>query len=251
MKIIIFEDEQPSGEKLIKHIKKNVANPSIQWLRSIKEGIQLFSIAPQVDLIFSDIELLDGNIFELYNKFTPPCPIIFCTAYDNYLIHAFETNGIAYLLKPYDQKDFDQAWNKFKDLYYHKIESDLFSQLSQLLNTPRKEFKKTLLKKTGSETFLLDIEQIILFRAHGDYSFAFDNHGTRHLIDYAIGTLEKQLDPHLFYRINRSEIVAFKAILKYDKYVKNRLVITLRNQKNVLYTSNSRSNAFKDWIDAH
>ena len=61
------------------------------------------------DLIFSDIELLDGNVFVLYEQFRVTCPVIFTTAYDQFLLPAFRGNGIAYLLKPFEYEQFHEA----------------------------------------------------------------------------------------------------------------------------------------------
>ena len=61
--------------------------------------------------------LLDGNVFQVFDLITPSCPIIFCTAYDHFYTHAFQTNGIAYLLKPYSQTQFEEALRKYERLF--------------------------------------------------------------------------------------------------------------------------------------
>ena len=75
MNILVLEDEQRAGEKLIDFIKIFQPDATIHWERSISDGIQFFEQQPDLDLIFSDIELLDGNVFQLYARITPDCPI--------------------------------------------------------------------------------------------------------------------------------------------------------------------------------
>ena len=76
------------------------------------QGHDWFSENPQPDLIFSDIQLGDGMAFDIFNKIELTCPVIFCTAYDEYAIHAFRNNGIDYLLKPVDEKMLEKSLAK-------------------------------------------------------------------------------------------------------------------------------------------
>ncbi|MFT6335987.1 MAG: DNA-binding LytR/AlgR family response regulator [Halioglobus sp.] len=118
MNILIIEDEQIAGEKLKGYIQKYIhQDVSISWVRSVTEVYELLSNPHSFDMIFSDIELLDGNVFSVYEKVQITCPIIFCTAYDQFVMKAFETNGIAYLLKPYNEEQFLDAWKKYQILF--------------------------------------------------------------------------------------------------------------------------------------
>lgn len=92
MNRLIIEDEQIAGEKLKEYIQKYIdQNVSIFWLRSVSEVFELLSNLHSFDMIFSDIELLDGNVFSVYEKVKVTYPIIFCAAYDQFVIKAFET----------------------------------------------------------------------------------------------------------------------------------------------------------------
>ena len=64
------------------------------------------------DFILSDIQLLDGISFDLFDEIQLEAPIIFCSAHDEYLFKAFNTNGIAYILKPYTKSEFNKAIEK-------------------------------------------------------------------------------------------------------------------------------------------
>ena len=117
MRIVIIEDEKIAYEKLVSFVREVVKPDALSWVRSIQEGRTFFETNQVVDVIFSDIELLDGPVFELFKIVTPACPIVFCTAYDQFYVDAFATNGIAYLLKPYSQEQFVEAWNKYLLLF--------------------------------------------------------------------------------------------------------------------------------------
>ena len=251
MRIYVLEDEQRAGEKLLDLIQKFIPDAQVEWGRSIKDGLTFLRTEPPIDLIFSDIELLDGNVFQLYQEITPACPIIFCTAYNTYYTHAFQTNGIAYLLKPYGEEDFQKAWQKYQHLFKKEAPNfDLQKLLSQLdASKPVKTYKNTFPVKKKEGVFLLKTSKISLFQSQSDFTLAFDTQGKRHILNYTLTELENSLDPELFFRINRSEIIRFERIVSFSSYIKNRLAIQLQQPGMEVYTSNSRSAAFREWLD--
>ncbi len=117
MKVVIIEDEPLVAQDLensLKKIRKDLEVVCI--LGSVLEAVDYFKKHEQPDLVFSDIQLGDGLSFEITKEVDINVPIIFCTAYDEYAIEAFRTNGIAYILKPFDTKSLEKAVSKFEGL---------------------------------------------------------------------------------------------------------------------------------------
>ena len=114
LKIVIIEDEAPARKKLKNYIEKT-REPFeiIKEIETVDETQSFFQTHPDVDLVFSDIELRDGNVFDVYNEIEITAPIIFITAYDSFWMNAFESSGIEYLLKPYSYPRFEKAWLKY------------------------------------------------------------------------------------------------------------------------------------------
>ena len=101
MNVLIIEDEGLAAEKLaneLKGIEKDIN--IVASIKSVEASLLWLKSNETPDLIFSDIQLLDGLSFEIFSDHKPECPIIFTTAYDQYAIQAFEVNSIDYLLKP-------------------------------------------------------------------------------------------------------------------------------------------------------
>jgi len=99
MKILIIEDE-PHNALTLSEIIVQVRPDSIilEILESIEQAVSFFSKQNNApDLIFADIQLADGLCFEIFSRVKIKCPIIFCTAYDQYTLQAFKTNGIEYI----------------------------------------------------------------------------------------------------------------------------------------------------------
>lgn len=250
MKILIFEDEIPAYEKLLDFIHKNLPEAQILgWARSVSEGILFLKKHDNVDLIFSDIELLDGSSFNIFDKVTLTCPIIFCTAYNQYVLQAFQANGIAYLLKPYNESQFKETIDKYQLLFKSNgaLKEKTLSELKEVLTTKTYKQRFTIKRKSGIK--LMNIENIAGFQANGDFSFAYDDKGQKHVVNYALGDIESKVNPAIFFRINRSEIVHIDFIEKIEPYFKNRLSIKLKGREDIIHTSTSKTPGFRLWIE--
>ena len=125
MKILLLEDEKLAAQKVIQLLYDYFEHElEIKWVQSVQQGLKYLKEQGDPNLILSDIELLDGKVFKLYEKYEVQSPIIFTTAYDQYLLEAFQTNGIAYLLKPFEEEDLIKALDKYLKMFKkddHKI----------------------------------------------------------------------------------------------------------------------------------
>ena len=253
IKILIIEDEIPARKKLKRFLDGlDTKTEVVAEIDTVETAIE-FLTKYHVDIIFSDIELLDGNAFEIYNRVTVACPIIFTTAYDQFLMSAFESNGIAYLLKPFSRERFQIAWDKF--LLLRKSTSDKDQQLINLTKLIQKNFVKSSYKRrfsihTHQGIYFLDTENITFFEANEGVIFAFDVSGRKHLLsEPSLKKIEQQLNPLDFFRINRSELVHKQHVEKIERYTKNVLAIKIKAAKNHLKTSQSNTASFREWIE--
>ncbi len=253
IKILIIEDEIPARKKLKRFIEAvEMPHEIIAEIDTVEDGID-FLLKHQVDLIFSDIELLDGNAFEIYQEVKITCPIIFTTAYDQFLMKAFENNGIGYLLKPFSKDRFQKAWDKFILLNKMPIsENQSLSQLTELikhkLNT--KTYKKRFIIHSQKGIYFLEVENIGFFQAQEGVVFAYDFLGKKHMLtETSLKEIEEQLKPIDFFRINRSEIVQKSHIVTIERYNKNSLAVKIKAKDNYLKTSQSNTARFRAWLE--
>jgi len=253
MRILILEDEVLAKNRLTEYINQSLDVSKIDWGRSVEEGLEFIKSQSDYDLIFSDIQLIDGLSFEIFNKVTPKVPIIFCTAFDQYLLKAFQTNGIAYVLKPFDKETFQQAIDKYKMLVSSKNEASLPSSVLQSLISISKDQKRTYksrfsIKKNGGIK-LLNVNEVVCFEANGSFCIAYDQNNKKHLISYSISNVEDSIDPNMFYRTNRSDIVNINFIDKIEGHFKNRLLIKFRGTSKESLTSSTRTADFRTWLE--
>src|SRR5215213_3256211 len=117
MNILIVEDEELAVKKLRKTLEGVEPGAVVAGVTdSIRTTVEWLSMHPQPDLILMDIELADGQSFEIFNLTEVKSPVIFTTSYDEYALKAFKVNSVDYLLKPIQQEELQAALNKFNKL---------------------------------------------------------------------------------------------------------------------------------------
>lgn len=252
MKIIIIEDEILAAEKLTDFIKKYDSKMEIlATLDSIRGCLSWFEKNEMPDLIFSDIELLDGHVFSFFSHKKITCPIIFATAYDEFLMKAFNENGIAYLLKPFDFKQFQQAMGKYEQLKnnFENFDDFLIDKIKTSFSRNENDFKKRFAVKTAKGIFIINVDEIAFIRAEEGLVFCTTKSQKKFTLNYSLNELEQLLNSDVFFRLNRSEIVNVNFIEKLENYFNDRLSVSLKNFEEQLISSASRTSALRRWID--
>jgi DNA-binding LytR/AlgR family response regulator len=248
-KAIIIEDEMPSAHALahtLYEIKNNIQVEAM--LGTVAEAVAWLSQRHSVDIIFSDVQLPDGYSFEIFRKVEVTAPVIFTTAYNEYMMTAFEHNGIDYLLKPVEKQDLIQAMNKYETLEKHfKTSQPVLHRFAREHDMPR---KNRLVVKKGLVHISLRIEEIVLFYTEHKIVFAVDTAGNKFMVDSTLAELETSLDGSLFFRANRQYIINLNfihAFKTFDK-VKMLLELSVPHFAHTIIISQENCAPFKEWI---
>ena len=254
MKIAIIEDETPA----LNRIKKMVMEVEplaeiIGTADSIESAIELFSKHKNIDLALMDIELADGQSFEIFNHVKINCPIIFTTAYDEFALKAFKVNSIDYLLKPIDKDELKNAFYKLKSItttsinYAAKIDDFL-----NAVNQTEAKYKKRFLIKSGTKLLTVLTSDIAYFFAQEKAVYLVTHDERKYITDFSIDKLIKMLDPIDFFQLNRQYISSIKSIQSVHQSFNGKLkVILLPNIDDEIVVSRERSSEFKKWLDAY
>lgn len=246
---IIIEDERPSRESLLQTLSRVSADVNLMAsITSVQEGISYLGQPRNVDIIFSDIQLPDGLSFEIFRHCVVDSPVIFVTAFDEFMMNAFEYNGIDYLLKPVDEKEMDKALKKYNMLQHHFATKA--NDLSRLVN-PFLQTKKTrLVVKKGIESIALPFDDIVLFFTENKVVYVLDKSGKKYLSDKNLGDLEMELDKNRFFRANRQYIVNINYIRSFKPYEKVKLQIDLATNdiSHAIIVSQETAPAFRKWV---
>lgn len=116
-------------------------------------------------------------------------------------------------------------------------------------NLSRTKYKEHLIIKICDSIQLIENEQIAYFQIQDTIPFAFDATGNKFPNGENLNQLEQILDPQMFFRINRSEMINLRFIERLEPYFNDRLMIRLRNSKIRLICSTNRTPNLRRWIE--
>jgi DNA-binding LytR/AlgR family response regulator len=245
---IIIEDEKPARQNLIQALVNIDPGVHIQvQLSNVKESIEYFSNSPQADLIFSDVQLEDGLSFEIFSRMNINIPVIFITGYDQFMMNAFEYNGIDYLLKPVHEDELQKAIIKYRMLEKHFSDQPALSKLVQYVSNHK---KTRVIVKKGLENISLRLEDVVLFYTENKIVYVIDRNGKKYLSDKNLGELEIELDDQLFFRANRQYIVNINFIKGFKSFEKVKLQVDLNlpELNHCIIISQETAPAFRKWM---
>lgn len=249
-RILIIEDEEISARKLEKMILEIMPDAKTEGVcSSVKNSVEYLMSNPSPDLIFMDIHLSDSNAFEIFKHVEVKAPVIFTTAYDEYAIKAFKVNSIDYILKPISINNLSAAIQKFRDRLQKEDQTPDLQQMILSLAGRQKAYRHRIAVQAGSKIKFFNCTDIAWFRADNKMvemqSFGNDSFP----IDQNLETLENELNPADFFRVNRKYIVNYNAIKEVFLMPKSRLKLILKPEpEDDVYVSSEKSAEVKNWL---
>jgi two-component system response regulator LytT len=251
MNIIIIEDELKAARSLENII--NEVRPQakiIAKLQSVESSLKYLSENRQPDLIFMDIQLSDGLCFEIFKSVKITCPIVFCTAFDEYSLEAFKANSVDYVLKPFSKSDIADAFRKVDELrnfFQQSAMPDLTDLLSQI--TPPTG-KKSFLVFKNNKYITIATNNIAFFYIRNELSTIMSFDQQEYTVNQSLDQISSQLSPEQFFRLNRQYIVNFSAIKEVEHYFMRKLFVKLTiPTPDKLLINKEKSPAFLSWLE--
>jgi len=254
MKILIVEDEALAAKRLKKMVEGISSDYEIVAMTdSIETSVEWLNKNTHPELILMDIELADGQSFEIFKQVEVLSAIIFTTAYDEYAIKAFKVNSIDYLLKPINNEDLKKSFEKFQALNSVKSNSTQTTEINQILRALKTKelpiYKTRFLVKQGQKFVSLEISEIAQFYTEDKISFIRTFADQRFVVDYSLDELEELLDPKLFFRANRQYIISPKTLESIHNHFNGKLKVNLKpSVQQEVFISRERAADFKAWL---
>lgn len=225
---IIIDDEKLARELLLEYVQQM---PNLQVIGECGKGKEAVEAIDRLkpDLIFLDVQMPGMNGFDVLDEITHDPYVIFCTAYDQYAIKAFEKNAVDYILKPLDQERFklgvERAINRMK------VEQNNVGELLRNLKTENKTSYDSHIFVQKSEKLLnLPVEEIVYLEASGDYTI-LSTKSDQFVSSSGIGKLEEILNPEIFIRVHRSTIININNLKEIEKHFNGGMVVKMLNGK--------------------
>lgn len=254
MKAFLIEDETMAREQLARTLTEHF--PDIEIIgtaASVREAVAWLRTG-RPDIIFMDVELSDGQCFEIFKKTEVHGHVIMTTAYDNYAIKAFEAGSIDYLLKPIELSALTRAVDRCRQSNATSLDVDKLIRALSSKQEPE-PWKERWLVHFNDRIVPVKTTEIACF-----YSESKDNHvvthdGSTYVVDISLDTIVTELDPALFFRISRSCIIAKESVESVTKLFGGRLLIHLpdhakrRGDGPDLTVSRARVDDFLAWLE--
>ncbi|MGE5680873.1 MAG: LytR/AlgR family response regulator transcription factor [Bacillota bacterium] len=227
MKIVVIEDEKLTAKDLVNTIKAIDPETEITAiLYSVEDALLYFQVNKDADLIFSDIELGDGLSFDIFNNTDIKAPIVFCTAYQQYTLEAFQTLGIDYIIKPFSKQSIEKTLIKFKtfkdqfakpDNKYKNLDSEAYDRL--------RNKSRSVISYQGDKIIPVSEKDIALFYIENESTFAYTFDKNKVLINQRLDKLEEKFND--FFRVNRQYLINRKAVKDAAQYFNRKLLVNL------------------------
>jgi DNA-binding LytR/AlgR family response regulator len=243
---LIIEDEKPAARRLQRMLAKEGFNRTVM-LHSVQKAIEWLNNNPPPDIIFADIRLPDGLSFEIFEQTKISSPVIFTTAYDHYAVKAFKINSIDYLLKPVKQEELHFALQQFKKqnhLQLHHLQN-LYQQLQN-----QKNYKIRFSAQYGSHLQSIPADDICYFYTSEKTTYIVTHTGEEFIYEASLETIENNINPNDFFRVNRQYIIRFGSFDDIIAYSNSRLKLLIKKPKHLeIIVARERVKKFKNWLE--
>ncbi|WP_308990576.1 LytTR family DNA-binding domain-containing protein [Mariniflexile litorale] len=245
---IIIDDEPPARMRL----KKLLGNFSenIHIIGEAQTGVEARDMINTLkpDLIFLDIEMPGLTGFELLEAIEHMPMIVFCTAYDQYSLKAFETNSIDYLVKPVRLERLEKTIEKLKGFKKHANETSNLLKLVKTLTAEKDNKPMTSITvRKGDKLIFVKLGDITYFEAEEKYVTIYTSKG-QFITEHSLTQLQTKL-PDYFLRIHRAIVINTNYVEEVQKYFNSRYSIKLNNKGiKTVVSGRSYLKEIKDWL---
>lgn len=260
IRAVIIEDEVPASRLLVSMVRQLRPDWQVEALEgTISQAEAWFAANDEPDLIFLDIQLADGNSFELLSSVRPRSAIIFTTAYDEYAIRAFSVNSVDYILKPIDRGRLGDAIEKFEGFRFggshgshgdSRVPSSYLDDILESLSSRNKRYRTRFLIQGRDSMRTLSVDSVAYFYSENKVTFAVLTTGEQCVVDFSLERLVEQLDPDQFFRANRQTIISIGSVKRIEPSFNGKVVVFVTPAAREKITiSRERISSFKIWLN--
>jgi two-component system, LytTR family, response regulator len=204
---------------MIEHLNKI---PGIEVIGQASNGFEAVKLAEELnpDVMFLDIQMPKLSGFEVLELLGERAPaVVFCTAFDEFALRAFEVHAVDYLLKPVEPPRLLAAVERVRERLANRTPAPSAQALSVAARPPGKSLERVLIRHEG-RVHVLPMDKIDFVEAQDDY-LEFASGGKRYRKQQTMADLESQIDPTRFVRIHRSFIMNIERLSRIDLYGKD------------------------------
>ncbi len=241
IRVVLVDDEAPARALLREYL---AAHPEVEVVAECANGFEAVKAIGELtpDLVFLDVQMpkLDG--FEVLELVSPQPAVIFCTAYDEYALRAFEVHAVDYLLKPFGRERLAAALEQARGRLGRgpgaaaaaaspSVSGLLASRIAAAARGPDR-WAERIVVRNGAKVHVIPVDRLDWAEAEDDY-VSLHAEGRTWLKQQTLAELEGQLDPRRFVRVHRSHLIALDRIARIEPFSKDSRVAILRDGRQI------------------
>jgi len=207
-RVLIVDDEEPARERLRQLLG---AVPDVVVVGEASNGEKALDAISTLnpDVVLLDIQMPGLSGLEVAACLHRPRPrIIFCTAFDQYAVDAFEVNAVDYLLKPVNRVRLVRAIERARS----KTEAEAEADVDRVTEAVQGKCTR-LLARCGDRFRIVHQKEVVYLSSEGGLT-RLHTRDRRYVLDPTLNDLEDRLDPDVFFRISRAAIVNLDAVIE-------------------------------------
>ncbi len=229
IRTLLIDDEQPARERLRQLL---AAHPDVEVVGEAEDGIEAAEKIAELtpDLVLLDIQMPGASGLDVAASLGRPRPaVIFCTAFDQYAVDAFELSAIDYLLKPVNRARLAAALDRVRATTQPKGRDRAIDELSQATGLSPTRF----LARRGARFRVVPVQDVV--------AFTFVD-GVTHVITQTeqltmqptLAALARRLDASTFFQVSRTAIIHLDAVREAKPFADGTGEITLASGTTML-----------------
>lgn len=248
MKVAIIEDETLCYNELCGILADIAPQMEVSsQLASTHEARGYLLAHDDCCLVFADIRLADGLVFDALADVVCNTPVIFTTAYDEYAVRAFDYNGVAYLLKPLQRNEVERA---LLSVRRRCMPPDTLKQLFASLHRRTDIYRRHFLVNNALYSYMVNVDSISHIITDNGITKLFLTDGQSVAVNFSLDELCCQLDPSAFFRVNRQCIVHINHVKRLHNWFNGKTRLQVDCYPNIrIDVSKERTAKLKKWLD--
>lgn len=259
MRVLIIEDEFRNYNRLRKMLleydETMVIEGPIESVADARQWLMAHQADSAPDIVFSDIRLNDGLSFDALDAIAPSSYLVFTTAYDQYALRAFQYNGLAYLMKPIEEEELRHTIERIKAFHFQQVPKQPFEMqglkdLISQMRTDNYKYRERFLVPYKDGFEVVNVKDVCFICTEFKDTRLYLKNGKFFSISIPLEEAERQLNPRLFFRVNRQFIVSIDSVSGLKNYFGGKLRVYLYNYKDIEVTcSRERASLLKEWLN--
>jgi len=206
IRTLMADDEAPARARLRQLL---ASHPDVEIVGEAETGVQAMELAAQLkpDLLLLDIQMPGSSGIDVAACLAAPRPhVVFCTAYDEHAVDAFEVAAVDYLLKPVSRARLAQALDRVRALGGAAQEASL----DEAVRSRPNRVTRFLVRRAGGYAVVAE-SRVLFFASEGGLTRLIAD-TERYWMDPTLNELEQRLDPARFFRISRAALINLSAV---------------------------------------